>query len=109
GGGGGVMAYAPALFLLYLATVAVVDNPVYYLPLLCYALTVLAFACGEAFAGGAWRLAPRLLAIFPALHLAYGAGLIAGFISPRFRRERMAGGDVSIRVVKKLGESEFTG
>lgn len=75
----------PSLFLFYLLLLPLGDNPVYYLPLLCYGLLVFGFAASDARRCGDYRLMPLLLPVFPLLHLAYGAGLIAGLAWPRFR------------------------
>lgn len=82
----GPASLLPSLFLVYLLLLPLADNPVYTLPLLCYAGAVLATAGLESLRSGAWQLFFLVAAAVPVLHLAYGAGLIAGLIAPRFRR-----------------------
>lgn len=76
----------PSLFLAYLFILPLADNPVYTLPLLCYAGTVLASASREWYLSGIWQMLPLVSAAIPILHLAYGAGMILGLLAPRFRR-----------------------
>ncbi|HEY6007397.1 MAG TPA: glycosyltransferase [Geobacteraceae bacterium] len=102
GGGAGILTFVPTLFLLYLCLLPFGDNPVYYLPLLCYAIADMLFALLAAAPAGCWLLAPCLLLVFPLLHLSYGAGMLAGFIAPRFRRNRPASREPTIRIVKGM-------
>jgi hypothetical protein len=101
----GLVSLAPALFLLYLLSVPVVGNPVYSLPLLCYVLLMSAGAVFGWACNGSLSHALRLLAVFPALHLSYGAGLLAGFIRPRFKMSRVVSPEVTVRVVKEMGKA----
>lgn len=78
----------PVFLLLYLATLLLVQNPVYSVPLLCYGGAVLASAAWEALQRRRFALFPLLMLLLPTLHLAYGAGMIQGALSPRFRREK---------------------
>lgn len=82
-------ALVPPLFLVYLLLLPLADNPVYYLPLLCYGLLVFWFAAEGARRCGDPALMPLLVPVFPLLHLAYGAGLILGLVRPRFGDEVM--------------------
>lgn len=81
----GPASLVPSLFLAYLLLLPLVDNPVYTLPLLCYAGAALATAGRESFRTGTWQLFFLVAAAIPTLHLAYGAGMIAGLLAPRFR------------------------
>ena len=105
GGRAGVVTYLPMLFLAYLCLLPFLDNPVYYLPLLCYAVAVVLFSLAAVAEEGLWQLLPCLFLVFPALHLAYGAGLAAGFAAPRFRRPRPVVPEVTLRVVKGMAEN----
>ena len=80
------MSLVPSIFLAYLLILPLADNPVYTLPLLCYAGTVLATASLEWCRSGIRQMLPLVSAAIPILHLAYGAGMIAGLLAPRFRR-----------------------
>jgi glycosyl transferase family 2 len=103
-GAGGAATFIPSLFLLYLGSLLFIHNPVYSVPLLCYAVGLSAFSLHEAVRAGRPALAALLAVIFPALHLAYGAGLLVGLAVPRFRRGQPASGEVQVRVVKPLSE-----
>ena len=97
------IALAPALFLLYLASVPIVHKPIYSIPLLCYLILNVTFSVLEAGRGGYPILVTRLLAIFPTFHLCYGAGVLIGLAFPRFRRPRESG-EVKVSWVKRFGE-----
>jgi len=102
-GVGGLTSFAPSMFLLYLSSLLLIHNPVYSLPLLCYAIIDLVFASvATASSGRLWAL-PRLLLAFPALHLAYGAGMLLGLVAPRFRKKAPADGEVTLIKVKEPG------
>jgi GT2 family glycosyltransferase len=89
--------FIPALFLIYVSLLPVADKPVYYLPLLCYGILDTFFALFESSNGGTVRALPLLLVIFPALHLAYGAGVMWGLVSPRSRRSSFGCGEVTVK------------
>ena len=103
GGAGGVSTFVPSLFFLYLCSLLFIHNPVYSVPLLCYAGSLSVFSLYEAIRAGRPALAPLLAVIFPTLHLAYGVGLLIGLAAPRFRKGQPESGEVRIRVVKALG------
>jgi hypothetical protein len=100
----GIMSLAPSLFLVYLCLVPLVRKPVYSLPLLCYVLLTLVFALYEGVQSGRTACIARLLAVFPALHLSYGAGVLAGLARPRFRTAPAQSPEVTIRQVKEMGK-----
>jgi glycosyltransferase involved in cell wall biosynthesis len=81
----GPASLVPSLFLVYLLLLTLADNPVYTLPLLCYAGAVLATAGRESSRLGVWQLFFLVSVAIPMLHLAYGAGMICGLLAPRFR------------------------
>ncbi|SNB46638.1 glycosyltransferase [Geobacter sp. DSM 9736] len=91
-----VSAAIPSLFLLYMLSLPVVANAAYTLPLACYAFAVVCFAAADAVRVKRGMIMPLLLAVFPALHLSYGTGLIWGLLSPRFRRPNGIVGQVVI-------------
>ena len=104
GGFAGAANFIPSAFLLYLCLLPILRHPVYFLPLACYLAAVASFAALESFRSGAWRAFPLLFAIFPLLHLAYGAGMLRGFFAPRFRKERRRHSEaVELTVVKPFG------
>ena len=87
----------PPLFIMYLCLLPFVQNPVYTLPLLCYAGAVLLTAVWESFRMRRWALFPRLVLLLPTLHLAYGAGMIRGMVSPRYRHNQLRSDEVVLR------------
>lgn len=97
-----LVAFLPALMLLYLASVPFVPNPVYYLPLLWYAGAVVVAACHGALRSREVLALPLLAVIFPTIHLAYGAGLWRGFIGWPFRKPRPGEPVVTLRWVKEF-------
>jgi hypothetical protein len=99
------LSMVPLLFVLYLCLLLLASKPVYSLPLLCYVLLVAVWAVTEGVGAGKPACIGRLLAVFPALHLSYGVGMLAGFARPRFRRGDTPRPDVTIRRVKGMGES----
>lgn len=103
GGPGGLATFAPTGFLLYLASLLLVHNPVYYLPLICYAGVVAAAVLAGVAESGRPLLAVRLLPVFPTLHLAYGAGMLVGLAAPRYRNPGTGETAVTVRVVKEMG------
>ncbi len=94
----------PSFFLLYLLLTPFVNKPVYYLPLLCYLIAVVAFAVWGAVRGeGRLRAATLLPFLFPLFHICYGAGVIRGLILPRFKKPNTAVSGVTVRRVKEFG------
>jgi succinoglycan biosynthesis protein ExoA len=105
GGISGLTSFVPVVFLLYLLALPLADNPVYYLPLLCYLVMDFFFAAREAVGAGKTALAPLLFFLFPVLHLSYGAGIVWEFLSYGFRKKGVAcGGAVTLRRVKEFGK-----
>ena len=49
-------------------------------------------------------LLPRLLLVFPTLHLAYGAGMLRGLSRPRFKKGARGAAGIEVRRVKAFGE-----
>lgn len=94
----------PSLFLLYLCLLPLFITSVYVIPILCYAITILFCSFLEALNAGAVTLIPRLLCVFPALHLAYGAGMIRGLVSPRFKKFGQVADGVAVKRVKEFGQ-----
>jgi cellulose synthase/poly-beta-1,6-N-acetylglucosamine synthase-like glycosyltransferase len=89
----------PSLFLVYLLLLLFADNPVYTLPLLCYAGAVAVTSLWEAF-HRIPALMPLLLITIPTLHLAYGAGMIFGLLRPRFNKMTNSPSEVTLRRVE---------
>lgn len=94
----------PSLFLIYLCLLPLFITSVYVIPILCYAIIIICCSLYEALNAGAANLIPRLLCVFPALHLAYGAGMIRGLVSPRFMKSRQVVDGVTVKCVKEFGQ-----
>jgi len=67
---------APVVFLLYLIGLPVFATTVGLIPLAAYFIALLSFCAIEARRAGDPRCFPTLLALFPACHIAYPAGLL---------------------------------
>uniref|UniRef100_A0A831UD81 Glycosyltransferase n=1 Tax=Geobacter metallireducens TaxID=28232 RepID=A0A831UD81_GEOME len=101
GGGHGIANFLPSFFLLYLCTLSFLGG-VWMIPLFVYLLAAIISSLVEGVKSNDVRVSLLLPLVYPLLHLSYGAGLILGLISPRFRG-RGAGDDaVTVRVVKSL-------
>ncbi len=94
------MSLIPAIFLIYLLLVPLLHKPVYTLPLLCYAGAVTLTAVWEAVSRRSPSLLFLLPLLLPTLHLAYGAGMILGIITPRFRNNGTTASKVTLRRVE---------
>jgi len=66
----------PSIFLLYLLLLPLLSFPGRLVPLAVYAVLLLNFAAYEAIRARSLRALPQFLILFPACHLAYGAGLM---------------------------------
>lgn len=104
------VSLAPSLFLLYLLSlpllVGVLGGGLFLLPLLCYLLIVAAASAAGTVAGRDAALLPRLLLVFPTLHLVYGAGVLRGLARPRYRGGKQTHWEVEVRRVKPFADSE---
>jgi cellulose synthase/poly-beta-1,6-N-acetylglucosamine synthase-like glycosyltransferase len=94
----------PALFAIYLMSLSFANNPVYYIPLLCYLITVMLVAVMAALGCGRIQSAILLPLVFPLFHICYGIGLIWGVI-PKRPRSPAEKGDVTIRRVKNFDDA----
>ncbi|QWV96830.1 glycosyltransferase [Geomonas nitrogeniifigens] len=94
------VSLAPSLFLLYALLTPFAGVPLLALPLWAYLVIVLLASLQGTLAGKDAALFPRLLIVFPTLHLVYGAGVIRGLISPRYRGGRQTHWEVEVRRVK---------
>lgn len=93
------VSLVPSLFILYLLLIPAIDNPVYTIPLLCYAGAVTLTALLESLKRRILPLFPLLMLVIPTLHLTYGAGMFLGLVRPRFRNRGNMPVDVSLRRV----------
>jgi cellulose synthase/poly-beta-1,6-N-acetylglucosamine synthase-like glycosyltransferase len=98
------VTFAPSLFFLYLCLLPFFLTPLHAAPLLGYLLAAVVFAVRESRQGGNLALFPRLLGVFPALHLLYGAGVLWGMVSPRYKKSSQKAHDVVLTKLKQFGE-----
>jgi cellulose synthase/poly-beta-1,6-N-acetylglucosamine synthase-like glycosyltransferase len=93
----------PALFALYLLGLPFANNPVYYIPLLCYLITVAMVAVMAALRHGRSLSALLLPLVFPLFHICYGLGFIWG-VMPKVPKSPWEKGTITIHHVKKFEE-----
>lgn len=103
GGGSGLASFVPVFFLLYLLCLPFLHLPVYYLPLLCYLVMVLAEAFRSAVTSGKTGPAALLPLLIPVLHLSYGAGLLSGLAVYGAGKRARPSGTVTVKRVKPFG------
>ena len=94
----------PALFLIYVLTVPFLVSPLAWLPLAGYGVMVFAVSLAEAIKAHSPGMLARLALIYPIIHLAYGAGLWRGVMGALLGRRRKPGGEVTLRLVKRLAD-----
>jgi succinoglycan biosynthesis protein ExoA len=90
----------PALFVAYIVAVPWFSRPFLWLPLAGYGVLLLVFSTLEASRAHNCRMFPRLLAIFPIIHLVYGVGLWWGGFGAGFREKRKKSSEITLRAVK---------
>lgn len=98
------MAFAPSLLLVYLLLVPFLGSGLFALPALCYLAGICAASVAGAVAGRDAALLPRLLLVFPTLHLVYGAGVLVGLVRPRYRGAPRGAEGIEVKRVKAFGE-----
>jgi GT2 family glycosyltransferase len=103
GGGSNIASFVPVFFLLYLLSLPFLQRPVYYLPLLCYLVMVLAVAFRAAVTSGKTGPAFLLPLLFPVLHLSYGAGLLSGLAVYGAGKRGRPAGSVTVKRIKSFG------
>ncbi|GFO70128.1 glycosyl transferase family 2 [Geomonas limicola] len=94
---------APVFLLLYLLLIPF-GTLEFAFPFLCYLALMGAASLAGSWSGRDWRLFPWLLLVYPALHLVYGAGMLAGLTRPRFRRQVCDASGIEVRCVKGFEE-----
>lgn len=103
------VSLAPSLFLIYALVVPFLGVPVLALPLLAYLGIVLLASLQGTLSGKDIALFPWLLLVYPTLHLVYGAGVIRGLLSPRYRGGRQTHWEVEVRRVKAFEDATLAG
>lgn len=98
------MTLAPPALLVYALLVPFLSWP-FAVPFLAYLAVLAGASLTGTVAGRDLRLLPRLLLVYPTLHLVYGAGTIVGLFRPRFRRTGLCDtAGVEVKRVKAFGE-----
>jgi hypothetical protein len=105
GGGSGIASFVPVFFLLYLLSLPFLHLPVYYLPLLCYLVMVLAEAFRAAITSRKTGPACLLPLLFPVLHLSYGAGLLSGLVVYGAGKRARPTANVTVKRIKPFGSA----
>lgn len=104
-GHGQIVSFIPVFFLVYIiALLCSMPSWPVWCPLVGYLAAV---ACQSVGAGCTARLVKsglHLLWTLPALHLCYGAGMVAGLCRPRYERDNNGERAVQLRVAKALGQ-----
>jgi len=99
------VSLAPSFLLIYALLLPFFARGLFALPMAGY-LAAIAFASfAGALSGREPALLPRLLLVYPTLHLVYGAGVIAGLVRPRYRSAPRRAEGVEVRCVKRFGEA----
>ena len=98
------VSLAPSLLLIYTLLLPFFGRGLFALPLACYLALVAGASLLGTVSGRDPALAPRLLLVFPALHLCYGAGVIRGLLRPRYLGEARSAQGIEVRRVKAFGE-----
>ena len=99
------LSLAPSLLLVYTFLLPFLGRGLFLMPMICYLAVVAWASLWGSFSGRDPALLPRLLLVFPTLHLVYGAGVICGLFRPRFRSARRSAKGIEVRRVKGFGES----
>ena len=97
------VSLVPSLFLIYTLLLPFSGGGLFALPMLCYLAAIVCASILGAFTGRDVSLFPRLLLVFPTLHLVYGAGVICGLLRPRFRGRVGSTEGIELRRVKGFG------
>ena len=100
------VSFVPSLFLIYALLLPFTGLGLFALPMLCYLIVIAVASLLGAVSGRDPALLPRLLLIFPTLHLVYGAGMIRGLLSPRYRSGRKMEAAVVVRRVKAFEDEK---
>ncbi|WP_224983492.1 glycosyltransferase family 2 protein [Geomonas agri] len=95
---------APSLLLIYALVVPLLGIPLLMLPLLAYFAIALLASLQGSLASKDAGVFPRLLLVYPTLHLVYGAGVIRGLLRPRYRGGKQTHWDVEVRRVKAFSD-----
>lgn len=98
-----VVDFLPTVFLIYLLLLPVAPWAPCFLPAALYGAAVMVSALSGAVRSRLYAALPWLVVLYPTLHLCYGAGLLKGLLTPRFRSEAGETAAVTIRCIKEFG------
>jgi succinoglycan biosynthesis protein ExoA len=98
------VSLVPSLLLIYLLLLPFMVPGILALPMLGYVVAIVVASVLGAVTGRDAALLPRLLLVFPTLHLVYGAGVIRGLTSPRFKRGARCATGIEVSRAKPFGE-----
>lgn len=99
------VSLAPSLLLIYTLLLPFLGPGLFALPMAGYLAVVTGASLLGALSGRDPALLPRLLLVYPTLHLAYGAGVIRGLLRPRYRGGPRSAEGIEVRRVKEFGEA----
>ena len=99
------VAFAPSLLLIYTLLLPFFARGLFALPILFYLAVVASASLLGALSARDLALFPRLLLVFPTLHLVYGAGVLRGLFRQRYRGAPSGAEAIEVRRVKAFGEA----
>ena len=97
------VSLAPSLLLVYTLLLPFLGRGLFAVPIICYLVLIAGASLLGAVSGRDPVLLPRLLLVFPTLHLVYGAGVLRGLFRPRFRSGTRIAEGIEVKRVKAFG------
>jgi succinoglycan biosynthesis protein ExoA len=97
------ITFIPSCFLLYITLLPLLHKAVYYIPLLCYLISIVIVAIYEGIRWERLLSAGLLPLVFPLFHLSYGAGMLRGLCTRSWKRLAQGTDGITIRCVKEFG------
>ena len=98
------ISLAPSFLLFYTLLLPFLGRGLLALPMLFYLAAVAAASLAGSVSGRDPALLPRLLLVFPTLHLVYGAGVVVGLLRPRYRSASPGTEGIEVKRVKGFDE-----
>ena len=98
------VSLAPSLLLIYTLLLPFFGRGLFALPMVLYLAAIALASLAGTISGRDLALLPRLLLVFPTLHLVYGAGVLAGLLRPRYRSASPSTEGIEVRRVKGFEE-----
>jgi succinoglycan biosynthesis protein ExoA len=97
------ITFIPSIFLLYILLLPLAHKAVYYLPLLCYLISIVFVAIYEGIRCGRPLSAALLPLVFPLFHLCYGLGMLRGVCRRGWKSPADEPDGIAVRRVKEFG------